>query len=646
MARDPYRRHMRRMQREMRKNGDNPYAVLIVGPNEPFGLIVLAAIGRWVYRHRSALYPFWFALAAFIAAGAAHGHHAQWWIPVTAITTVITALLAFPHSILRRHPAGRRTARVLAWIWEKCGIDRAAERAYAGTVIATVGGWGAAAIANGPTAKPLPLTALIATVILAFPWWFHRRRRAKVRIERTISRWPDIASDIGLPGSRIANVVVDAWGWTARVILRKGTTVAHAIAKIPDIESGLELRPGSIRISPDGKKANRLIMRVVETEPLAEPVPWPGPTITSVTQPAEIGITEDGRPVRVLLLRRNVLIGGIAGSGKSGVLNIIIAILAACRDVRLWGVDLKGGMELSPWESCFERIATTPEEANILFRDAVTELDNRAARMAAEGKRTWEPSPGDPALVIITDEHAELPSESHERADSVARRGRALAVNLIAATQRPTQAAMGKNTAVRSQMDIRICLRVREPRDADLILGQGSVNSGWHAHKLTQPGEFLISDPGHAAPERNRAYLLTDERRDAHAARYGRPRTVLPDEGTDAPGTAPEPSQTDADGPARGNDRPTPEMALWDALSHAGPEGAAVGELAAACGRTRRWVYYRLTEHAKAGRAVQVRRGYWRAARPGDGPPAGRPPARPKDGRPPGRPRPRRGDGG
>ena len=78
-------------------------------------------------------------------------------------------------------------------------------------------------------------------------------------------------------------------------------------------------------------------MRVVENEPLAVPIPWPGPAITSVTQLAEIGISEDGRPVRVLLLRRNVLIGGIAGSGKSGVLNVIIAILAACRDVRAVG---------------------------------------------------------------------------------------------------------------------------------------------------------------------------------------------------------------------------------------------------------------------------------------------------------------------
>jgi hypothetical protein len=44
-------------------------------------------------------------------------------------------------------------------------------------------------------------------------------------------------------------------------------------------------------------------------------------------------------------------------------------------------------------------------------------------------------------------------------------------VNLLAATQRAAQQAMG-GIAVRSQIDVRICLRVRECHDVDLILGQ------------------------------------------------------------------------------------------------------------------------------------------------------------------------------
>jgi hypothetical protein len=154
MARDPYRRHTRRIRRAMRKNGNNPYGVLIIGPDEPFGLIIAAALGRWAFRHRSAFYPFWVALASFIAASAAHGHHAKWWIPATAVTAVATIIIAFPLKVMRRHPAGRRIARVLSWAWEKCGIGRPVERGYTAAVIATAGGWLAAAIANGPTVKP------------------------------------------------------------------------------------------------------------------------------------------------------------------------------------------------------------------------------------------------------------------------------------------------------------------------------------------------------------------------------------------------------------------------------------------------------------------------------------------------------------
>jgi len=62
-----------------------------------------------------------------------------------------------------------------------------------------------------------------------------------------------------------------------------------------------------------------------------------------------------------------------------------------------------------------------------------------------------------------------------------------------------TQKAMGQG-AVRSQMNLRICFRVRERRDGDLILGQGMLNAGWHAHTLNAPGKFLISSPEHDTP--------------------------------------------------------------------------------------------------------------------------------------------------
>jgi S-DNA-T family DNA segregation ATPase FtsK/SpoIIIE len=86
--------------------------------------------------------------------------------------------------------------------------------------------------------------------------------------------------------------------------------------------------------------------------------------------------------------------------------NVILAYLVACRDVVIWAVDLKGGMELRPWATCIQRLAFTPEQATELFRDAVTEVNRRAAKMAETGKRSWDPAPDDPALVIVVDEYA------------------------------------------------------------------------------------------------------------------------------------------------------------------------------------------------------------------------------------------------
>lgn len=630
MRYDPYRSARRRMRRGWRDHNEG-FPVMLFGPEESLTVVVVSAVGRWLFRHRSALVPFGLALVALVAAAVAHARHAGWWAPVAALTLTGTLLIGFPVGVLHPYRVGRIIGDTLTRIRRVLGVGRAPERAYAAVVVAVSGGWLSAGIAIGPTVKPLPAVWLVATVMLGIPWWVHRRRRARVRVERTIAAWPTVSENMGLPGSRMTATVVDAWGWTARVLLRRGTTVAHAIERIPAIESGLGLRPGSVRVLPDPVRADRLSVRVIEKDPHAQPIRWPGVESASITRPVTLGLFEDGTPVRVLMLRRNMLIGGMVGSGKSGIVNVILAFLAACSDVVIWGVDLKGGMELQPWASCLDRLATTPADATVLFRDATRILDRRAARMTASGARVWEPTPDDPALVIVVDEYAEMPEDAHEHADSLARRGRAVAVNLLAATQRPTQDAMG-GKAVRGQMDIRICLRVRERRDVDLILGQGMYVSGWHAHTLTQPGVFLLSDPEHPNPDRARAYLIQDGPITAHADRCAPDRPTLgPAHGSgvgsagstdrsDDPSTAPGRPQNGAtprfgvlgeepdSGPPNG-----PETALWVVLRDAGSGGAGVAELMAATGMSHATLYRRLQAYARAGRVTRTTRGRWRA---------------------------------
>jgi len=190
---------------------------------------------------------------------------------------------------------------------------------------------------------------------------------------------------------------------------------------------------------------------------------------------------------------------------------------------------------------------------------------------------------------------AELPAEARDYADSVARRGRAVAENLIAATQRPTQDAMGKGTAIRSQMDIRICLRVREPRDADLILGQGSVNSGWHAHKLAKPGEFLISSL--STPCRNGTGPTCSQMRDGTTTRPTAPRTAPAAASQPDTPRRPQPPQTAPDGPTKAT-ATRPETALWTPW-WTPPDGSPSPNWKPPAAWPR-WIYYRLQAHATA----------------------------------------------
>jgi S-DNA-T family DNA segregation ATPase FtsK/SpoIIIE len=573
--------------------GRNAQPLMLVA-DDSYLIDALAAVGRTAYRYRSELAPFTMAAALEVVALILHANHPTWWPAILALAIALAGLtLAF------------------GFPWR---LDRAEERAFAAVATLSAGGWLTAATALSPAHGSLPLLLGVLMLVNGVPWWAHRRRRMRVAVDRTIRAWPNIAEAVGLAGSRILSAVVDLWGWRARVTLRPGQTVADVLNQVPAIESGLGTRPGAVRVEPDAAHAGRFMMRVLADDPHARPVDWPGPGITSITEPLPLGVFEDATPVRVPLLRRHVLLGGVSGSGKSGVLNVILGNLTACPDVVIWGVDLKAGMELRPWASCLDRLATTPTEAARLLADAVRIVEARARAMGDSNARVWEPGPLAPALVILIDEYAELADDAPaatQAADSIARRGRAVAVTLLAATQRPTQQAMGKG-AVRSQMDVRICLRVRERRDADLILGQGMLASGWLPHTLDAPGKFLVSAEGFDHPRRARAYLVTDDHVAATAARYAPERPSL----DDLSATTVSETSTSTDNVIDAeviDDADDPELNLWTALRQAPDDGLTVPELMKITGMRRTWIYDRLQNHATADRARQVARGRWRA---------------------------------
>ena len=575
-----------------------PMMVINAEPGQlPDSAAILLA--RWAWRYRSELAPVAVMAALAVAGWQAHRAVPAWW-PLILAGSAAASWLA-------------------ATLGARLGLPTLAERIYAASAVVAAGGWLAAATAAGPFWPPLPQLLAMGGLVLGVPWWAHGRRRAKVRVERKLAAWPAIARDVGLPGSQVISAIVDLWGWRARLRLARGQTIADVIGKIPAIESGLGIFRGALRVYPTTDNlANRCELRVLNRDPHAGAIGWPATPVTCITQPVDLGPFEDAEPCRVLFLRRHALLAGTTGSGKSGGLNVLMANLSACADVVIWAIDLKQGMELAPWASCIDRLATTPGQAAALLRDATAILHARAQRLTAIGRRTWEPSPDAPALVIIIDEYAELPVLRYP--DTIARLGRSVAVTLVAATQRPTQRAMGEG-AVRSQMDLRICFRVRERRDVNLVLGQGMAAAGWDAHKLNAPGKFLISATEHDTPRRARAYLLTDDDVADTAARHAPSRPPL-DEVSRAALAQPFPPDTE-DTPAtpvtvHEHDDSDPETALWAALLAAPDEGVSVPGLVAQTGMSRRWIYYRLRQLAADGLVTQTARGLWRARRDHD----------------------------
>jgi S-DNA-T family DNA segregation ATPase FtsK/SpoIIIE len=334
---------------------------------------------------------------------------------------------------------------------------------------------------------------------------------------------------------------------------------------------------------------HRAVLRIVNNDPLAAPIPWPGTKATSINEPIVLGRFEDGDPVAIRLVGEHVLTAGTMGRGKSGVLNAFMAELSSRTDVVLWGIDMKRGLELSPWRPVLDRLATT------------------ADLLAERRERKWQPSPAEPALVIAVDELAELDADAMALLERLARMGRAEGIVLIAVTQRPSADVLGGLDA-RTQMAARIALGVVEPRDGELILGAGRLSQGWRPDRLAGPGYFLVLVPDqHEQPRPARAYWLTDEAVSATAGRPGAGRPKLYPVSVHGPA-----SESRTVTAAEADD------ALLELLASAPHAGLTVGELAERIGRKRTWVYDRLSAHARTGRVARVGRGRWRTRTTGD----------------------------
>jgi S-DNA-T family DNA segregation ATPase FtsK/SpoIIIE len=239
--------------------------MMVIGSGDPLPELAAVVIARWTCRYRSELAPLGIACAVAAFGSYAHAALSSWWPLILA--------------------AAGLAAWVLAAFGARFGLPTRLERLYVAVTVLACGTRDVLAAAIGPLAAPLPQALGIGGLVLAVPWWATRRRRAKVRVERTIAVWPDIASHLGLAGSEIMSATVDLWVWRALLRLARGQTITDVMAKIPALESGFGTHRNAVRVYPTPDDlANRCELRILDRDPHAGAIPWRGPSLTSITQ--------------------------------------------------------------------------------------------------------------------------------------------------------------------------------------------------------------------------------------------------------------------------------------------------------------------------------------------------------------------------
>jgi S-DNA-T family DNA segregation ATPase FtsK/SpoIIIE len=214
-----------------------------------------------------------------------------------------------------------------------------------------------------------------------------------------------------------------------------------------------------------------------------------------------VGIDDREGVVFLNLHGRNVLLGGLPGSGKSNSLRVFLAGLACRREVCLLIVDPKHA-EGAMWMSRASEVVLGNEAraTTELLSEILAEIQRRSAFLAGQSTGLLLPGPVFPWLVLLVDEWAEVgaggsPKERQvitEQLRRIASLGRAVGVSVILATQRPTSDVIDSST--RALLSDRIALRCMDRWTADAILGPGVA--GPDALRRAAPGWALWSNGG------------------------------------------------------------------------------------------------------------------------------------------------------
>jgi S-DNA-T family DNA segregation ATPase FtsK/SpoIIIE len=387
-----------------------------------------------------------------------------WIIAVVQVIRVVWWLAR----LIARHPLVDAVLAVLVLVWLNAGWPGVV--ALVLTVVAVLGVW--------RWARPVSFRRWIAGPVRGKRRsWFYRRRWGAVMMVGGLA--PFYQGRVLLPVlGKVAST-----RYTDRVAVRlvSGQSAADFSDRADNLAHGFGAMLCRVRTARSGA----VLLEFVRRDALAAIVlPIPAhPDLRALP----VGRREDGLPWLVRLHGTHLLIAGATGAGKASLLWSLVRALFPLMQtglVKVLAADPKL-MELAFGRPIFDRYGTyaaDPEAITDMLEAAVADMQGRAARFAGV-RRDHTPTVDEPFVVVLVDEVAFLTAYQRDRKlrerimaalATLTTQGRAVGYCVVAALQDPRKDVL----TIRNLFPDRIAMRLDEPEQVDMVLGDGARDRG------------------------------------------------------------------------------------------------------------------------------------------------------------------------
>jgi S-DNA-T family DNA segregation ATPase FtsK/SpoIIIE len=409
--------------------------------------------------------------------------------------------------LIFRHPVVAAVLAVLAFLWVNTGwIGPAALAACALVVLAA---WWYYWPSSFDRWVVIPARS-------AWRAWSYRRKWAAVMTIADLA--PFYRGRIILPV--LVKVTATAYVDRVQVRLVSGQCAADVAARADNLAHGFRAIMCRVRTAESGA----VVLELVRRDALAAIIPaLPIPDWVDL-KALPVGRREDGLPWLVKLHGTHVLVAGATGAGKASLLwGLIRALFPAMRNglVRVLAADPKL-MELAYGRIIFDtygHYAADPDAIVAMLEAAVADMQARAATFAGR-QRDHAPTREHPFTVIVVDEVAFLTAYQPDRKlrervmnalATLTTQGRAVGYAVVAALQDPRKDVL----TIRNLFPDRIAMRLDEPEQVDMVLGDGARDRGAACELIstdpaTGAGVAFVRVEADPDPVRVRAGWVTD----------------------------------------------------------------------------------------------------------------------------------------